>query len=184
MALCRFCATTYTLASSVRRTISGSASVSIFRLASGSAAPKSFATSRPQRAGRSLHSSACNFREQPQSTSSFPPASANDATAPPPRPVAFAFDIDGVLKSGPVVLPAAKRALKLLDGGNHLGVRVPTIYITNGGGYAEERRAELLSEELGVEVRAGVRCRLVGFYVPSLGLLNLDAHVTTLPAHL
>ncbi len=65
------------------------------------------------------------------------------------RPVAFAFDIDGVLKQGEKVLPAAKRALQYLD---QQGCQY--VLCTNGGGIREADRAVKLSNELGVQVRA------------------------------
>ena len=69
------------------------------------------------------------------------------------RPLAFAFDIDGVLKQGPNVLPCAKRALKMLEGNNSRSERIPYLFITNGGGYAEADRARRLSVELEVDVQ-------------------------------
>ncbi|PWN99207.1 HAD-superfamily hydrolase [Tilletiopsis washingtonensis] len=66
--------------------------------------------------------------------------------------VAFAFDIDGVLKAGPTVLEPARRALQLLEGNNARSVRVPYVYVTNGGGPSETERAALLQRELGVPV--------------------------------
>ena len=66
--------------------------------------------------------------------------------------IAFAFDIDGVLKAGPTVLEPARRALHLLEGNNARSVRVPYVYVTNGGGPSETERAALLQRELGVPV--------------------------------
>ncbi|OCB86802.1 HAD hydrolase [Sanghuangporus baumii] len=66
-------------------------------------------------------------------------------------PLTFAFDIDGVLIRGQHVLPQAKRALKFLDGGNELGIKIPYILITNGGGTSETIRCQRLSNLLGVE---------------------------------
>ncbi|KAL5507090.1 hypothetical protein ACEPAH_6546 [Sanghuangporus vaninii] len=66
-------------------------------------------------------------------------------------PLAFAFDIDGVLIRGQQALPQAKRALKMLDGGNELGIKIPYILITNGGGTSETIRCQRLSNVLGVE---------------------------------
>lgn len=37
-----------------------------------------------------------------------------------PTGLAFAFDIDGVLKQGPIVLPQAKRVMQLLSGSNNV----------------------------------------------------------------
>lgn len=77
------------------------------------------------------------------------PASEPDAS----RPLAFAFDIDGVLKAGNTVLDAARRALAILEGNNPLGRRVPYIFITNGGGPSEVDRAKNLSKNFGLEVK-------------------------------
>ena len=68
------------------------------------------------------------------------------------KPVAFAFDIDGVLKAGPNVLPEAKRALQILEGNNPRSQKIPYIFITNGGGKHESARAKDLARELEVPV--------------------------------
>lgn len=60
--------------------------------------------------------------------------------------------IDGVLKAGNTVLPAALRAIKILEGDNRLKKKVPYIFITNGGGPSEFDRARRLSDDFGVEV--------------------------------
>lgn len=73
-------------------------------------------------------------------------------TASAQRQIAFAFDIDGVLKAGERVLPEAKRALAMLDGQNGRGVKVPYIFITNGGGPSEVDRAHKLTNDFGVPV--------------------------------
>ncbi|KAJ5827174.1 hypothetical protein N7447_003937 [Penicillium robsamsonii] len=67
-------------------------------------------------------------------------------------PLAFAFDIDGVLIHEPSVLPAAKRALAILNGENKQGMKIPYIMMTNGGGSTEVDRVARLSAELGVPV--------------------------------
>ncbi|KAJ7127158.1 HAD-like domain-containing protein [Mycena epipterygia] len=69
-------------------------------------------------------------------------------------PLAFAFDIDGVLIHGPSVLPEAKRALKILNGGNRHGLQIPYILMTNGGGISEADRCVRLSNALGVPVQS------------------------------
>lgn len=68
------------------------------------------------------------------------------------KPLAFAFDIDGVLKAGPNVLPEAKRALQVLEGNNPRNQKIPYIFITNGGGKHESARAKDLARELEVPV--------------------------------
>ncbi|KAI0047551.1 HAD hydrolase [Auriscalpium vulgare] len=69
-----------------------------------------------------------------------------------PSPLAFAFDIDGVLLRGTKVLPEAKRALASLDGANALGVKIPYILMTNGGGVGEDERSARLTKQLGVPI--------------------------------
>ncbi|KAJ7287762.1 HAD-like domain-containing protein [Mycena rebaudengoi] len=67
-------------------------------------------------------------------------------------PLAFVFDIDGVLIRGGDVLPAAKRALSILDGNNPLGMKLPYILLTNGGGISEQERCRKLSTQLGFKI--------------------------------
>ncbi|CAD6581249.1 MAG: hypothetical protein CYPHOPRED_001525 [Cyphobasidiales sp. Tagirdzhanova-0007] len=64
----------------------------------------------------------------------------------------FVFDIDGVLKIGPKVLPQGQQALRLLSGDNKQNRRFPFILVTNGGGVTEEERCFKLSSELGVPI--------------------------------
>ncbi|ODV82795.1 hypothetical protein CANARDRAFT_204527 [[Candida] arabinofermentans NRRL YB-2248] len=65
---------------------------------------------------------------------------------------AFAFDIDGVIVKGPETIPYAKEAIKILDGNNKYNIKVPYIFVTNGGGRPESARAKELSERLGCEI--------------------------------
>jgi len=58
-------------------------------------------------------------------------------------PLAFVFDIDGVLVRGSKAIPQAHEALTLLD-----QAKVPFILLTNGGGVSEKARVEFLSERL------------------------------------
>lgn len=46
---------------------------------------------------------------------------------------AFAFDIDGVLLKGGKVIPEAKQAMRVLNGENTDGLKVPYIFVTNVG---------------------------------------------------
>ncbi|PYI18608.1 phosphatidyl synthase [Aspergillus japonicus CBS 114.51] len=62
--------------------------------------------------------------------------------------MAFAFDIDGVLAHGNHAIPQAKEALKMLNGDNELGIKIPYILLTNGGGKTEEARCAQLTEVL------------------------------------
>ncbi|KAF2102479.1 phosphatidyl synthase [Rhizodiscina lignyota] len=68
---------------------------------------------------------------------------------------AFAFDIDGVLIRGGKVIPAAVEAMKMLNGENDYGIKVPYIFVTNGGGKTEQERCLQLSQQLEMEVSPG-----------------------------
>jgi HAD superfamily hydrolase (TIGR01456 family) len=68
---------------------------------------------------------------------------------------AFAFDIDGVLIRGGRVIPEAIEAMKVLNGENEFGIKVPYIFVTNGGGKTEEERCLDLSRQLELEVAPG-----------------------------
>ncbi|KAL2834980.1 HAD-like domain-containing protein [Aspergillus cavernicola] len=68
---------------------------------------------------------------------------------------ALAFDIDGVLLRGGKPIPAAVEALKYINGANPYGVKVPYIFVTNGGGKTEEERCLDLSRQLELEVAPG-----------------------------
>ncbi|RKP05016.1 HAD-like domain-containing protein, partial [Thamnocephalis sphaerospora] len=59
---------------------------------------------------------------------------------------AFAFDIDGVLIKGSKVLPPTRKMLQFISGENPLGIKVPFICLTNGGGVTEKQKAEQLSD--------------------------------------
>jgi HAD superfamily hydrolase (TIGR01456 family) len=62
--------------------------------------------------------------------------------------MAFAFDIDGVLAHGNEPIEEAKEALRMLNGDNELGIKIPYILLTNGGGKTEIARCEQLSQIL------------------------------------
>uniref|UniRef100_A0A6N2M0V3 Uncharacterized protein n=1 Tax=Salix viminalis TaxID=40686 RepID=A0A6N2M0V3_SALVM len=63
----------------------------------------------------------------------------------------IAFDIDGVLLRGKDPIGGSPQALRRLygDSGN---LNVPFLFLTNGGGIPESRRANELSELLGVKI--------------------------------
>lgn len=65
---------------------------------------------------------------------------------------AFAFDIDGVLIRGPDTIPQAAEALRMLNGENKYNIKVPYIFITNGGGRSEKARCKDLSKRLSITV--------------------------------
>eukprot|EP00123_Amoebidium_parasiticum_P001534 comp12648_c0_seq1/m.7704 comp12648_c0_seq1/g.7704 ORF comp12648_c0_seq1/g.7704 comp12648_c0_seq1/m.7704 type:complete len:354 (-) comp12648_c0_seq1:98-1159(-) len=64
---------------------------------------------------------------------------------------AFVLDIDGVLTRGDVVLPQAREAMRILTGQADTP-RVPFVFLTNGGGCKEAKKAKQLSDWLDVEV--------------------------------
>ncbi|KAI5860808.1 HAD-superfamily hydrolase [Durotheca rogersii] len=65
---------------------------------------------------------------------------------------AFAFDIDGVLVRGGRPIPEAVQAMKVLNGENKYGLKIPYIFLTNGGGKTEAERCGDLSRQLDVEI--------------------------------
>ncbi|RCK64998.1 hypothetical protein Cantr_00687 [Candida viswanathii] len=65
---------------------------------------------------------------------------------------AFCFDIDGVILRGPNTIPEAVEAMKLLNGENKYKIKVPSIFVTNGGGKPEQQRADDLSKRLGCTI--------------------------------
>lgn len=65
---------------------------------------------------------------------------------------AFAFDIDGVLVRGPDTLEPGVRAIKYLEGDNPYNIKVPYIFVTNGGGKHESVRAQDLSRRLQTDI--------------------------------
>ncbi|KAK6507265.1 hypothetical protein TWF481_005713 [Arthrobotrys musiformis] len=64
----------------------------------------------------------------------------------------FGFDLDGVFLRGGNVIPEAKEALRILNGDNEDGIKVPYIFLTNGGGKTEAERCLDLSRQLDVAV--------------------------------
>ncbi|KAL3456367.1 HAD-like domain-containing protein [Aspergillus heterothallicus] len=86
----------------------------------------------------------------PASSPSFPAASTTTATDT--DEFALAFDIDGVLIRGGKPIPAAVKAMRYINGENPYGIRVPYIFVTNGGGKTEEERCIDLSKQLGITV--------------------------------
>ncbi|PKS06074.1 hypothetical protein jhhlp_007908 [Lomentospora prolificans] len=63
--------------------------------------------------------------------------------------MAFVFDIDGVLLHGNNLIPETSRVMELLNGDNELGIKIPHILLTNGGGKPEEARCQQLSNIIG-----------------------------------
>lgn len=88
---------------------------------------------------------------------------------------AFAFDIDGVIVRGPETIPEAREALKLLNGENKYNIKVPYIFVTNGGGRSESARSKELTERLGIEVTED---QVIQGHTPMRDLV--DVHKTVL----
>ncbi|KAL2760310.1 hypothetical protein ACRALDRAFT_1078921 [Sodiomyces alcalophilus JCM 7366] len=63
----------------------------------------------------------------------------------PRHPVAFAFDVDGVLIKGKTALPGAKETIELVQ---ELGI--PFIFLTNGGVQTEAEHVKNLAAHLGL----------------------------------
>ena len=78
-------------------------------------------------------------------------ASDEESDDSPEVPYAFAFDIDGVLLRGGTPIPEAVEAMAILNGKNERNLKIPYIFITNGGGKLEEARCKELGEKLDVE---------------------------------
>lgn len=72
----------------------------------------------------------------------------NAAKVAAAKNMAFAFDIDGVLVHGDRLIPEGERVLRMLNGDNQLGIKIPHIFLTNGSGKPETARCEQLSRIL------------------------------------
>ncbi|KAL8665166.1 MAG: hypothetical protein Q9202_002387 [Teloschistes flavicans] len=82
---------------------------------------------------------------------------------------AFAFDIDGVLIRGGKPIPQAVEAMKVLNGQNEYGVKVPYIFVTNGGGKTEQERCLDLSRQLEMEISPAIYLRYIADHSASHG---------------
>ncbi|KAH9913466.1 HAD-like domain-containing protein [Epithele typhae] len=80
------------------------------------------------------------------------PGPRHRSSPAPLPPLVFTFDIDGVLIRGAQIIPAARKAFDMLNGNNPMGVKIPYILLTNGGGVGEEARRLKLSKQLGVDL--------------------------------
>ncbi|KAL4782403.1 HAD-like domain-containing protein [Aspergillus varians] len=101
-----------------------------------------------------LYSDASSLESSPQAAS--PAASPRiPAETTTTDDFALAFDIDGVLIRGGKPIPAAVEAMKYINGENPYGVKVPYIFVTNGGGKTEEERCLDLSRQLELDVAPG-----------------------------
>ncbi|RJE21183.1 Phosphatidyl synthase [Aspergillus sclerotialis] len=92
-----------------------------------------------------------HLEEELSSAEEASPRVASPVNRPPLTPAddfALAFDIDGVLVKGGQAIPEAVDALKYINGENPYGIKVPYIFVTNGGGKSEEERCVDLSRQL------------------------------------
>ncbi|ATZ57064.1 hypothetical protein BCIN_14g02440 [Botrytis cinerea B05.10] len=98
--------------------------------------------------------SAMNLEEEESSSSSpdSPATPLTPADVPTTDSFAYAFDIDGVLIRGGKPIPEAIEAMRMLNGENEYGIRIPYIFLTNGGGKTEAERCIDLSRQLDIEV--------------------------------
>lgn len=87
---------------------------------------------------------------------------------------AFCFDIDGVILRGPNTIPEAVEALRMLNGDNKYNIKVPSIYVTNGGGKPEKQRAEDLSKRLNYDIRVD---QIIQGHTPMRDLVPLYKNV-------
>lgn len=87
---------------------------------------------------------------------------------------AFCFDIDGVILRGPNTIPEAVQAIKMLEGDNKYNIKVPSIFVTNGGGKPESQRAEDLSKRLQTNIRVD---QIIQGHTPMRDLVPLYKNV-------
>ncbi|KAK8022275.1 CDP-alcohol phosphatidyltransferase class-I family protein [Apiospora rasikravindrae] len=107
-------------------------------------------------------------QHRPSSSDSAPslsPTHSATPSTPPSEPIspnengdlvadsfAFAFDIDGVLIRGGRAIPEAVEAMKVLNGKNEFGIKIPYIFLTNGGGKSEAERCADLSRQMEIDI--------------------------------
>lgn len=87
---------------------------------------------------------------------------------------AFCFDIDGVILRGPNTIPESVEAIRMLNGENKYNIKVPSIYVTNGGGKPELVRAEDLSKRLQTNIRVD---QIIQGHTPMRDLVPLYKNV-------
>ncbi|EHK98184.1 putative Uncharacterized CDP-alcohol phosphatidyltransferase class-I family protein C22A12.08c [Glarea lozoyensis 74030] len=92
------------------------------------------------------------FAASMENARSTPGSPITPSDIPTADSFAFAFDIDGVLIRGGKPIPEAIEAMKMLNGENEYGMKVPYIFLTNGGGKTEAERCIDLSRQLDIEV--------------------------------
>ncbi|KAL6945177.1 hypothetical protein ACO0QE_002623 [Hanseniaspora vineae] len=87
---------------------------------------------------------------------------------------AFAFDIDGVLIRGKETIPEAIKAMDLLNGNNKYNIKVPYIFITNGGGNDEKLRCQNLSKRLHCDIQVD---QIIQGHTPMKSLVGIYDNV-------
>ncbi|KAK7990895.1 HAD-superfamily subfamily IIA hydrolase [Apiospora arundinis] len=100
-----------------------------------------------------------------ESAPSLSPTHSATPSTPPSEPMspnetgdlvadsfAFAFDIDGVLIRGGRAIPEAVEAMQVLNGKNEYGIKIPYIFLTNGGGKSEAERCADLSRQMEIDI--------------------------------
>ncbi|PIN16720.1 hypothetical protein CDL12_10634 [Handroanthus impetiginosus] len=83
-------------------------------------------------------------------------------------PFGIAFDIDGVILRGKTPIGNSRRALRRLYD-DYGALKIPFLFLTNGGGIPESRRAFELSDILGVKI---LPSQVVQGHSPFKTLLN------------
>ncbi|KAL8257625.1 hypothetical protein R6Q59_029666 [Mikania micrantha] len=83
----------------------------------------------------------------------------------PKRPsFGIAFDIDGVILRGRSPIGDSPKALRrLYDDSGNSRLKIPYLFLTNGGGIPESRRAKELSQLLGVNIDPIQCCNMILF---------------------
>lgn len=138
----------------LKRRSSGDATVDILSLRSSTVAVPPKHLMAPSEA----HETAAALEHARDEIEDVESPSSSPAT-PPETTVtdkfAFAFDIDGVLIRGGKAIPEAIEAMQVLNGKNEYGIKVPYIFVTNGGGKTEQERCIQLSNQLDLGVSPG-----------------------------
>ncbi|KAI0018687.1 HAD-superfamily hydrolase [Xylariomycetidae sp. FL0641] len=108
----------------------------------------------PSESAPSLSPTGSASPSTPESDPAYSPITPpdDDGEEPVADSFAFAFDIDGVLVRGGRPIPEAIQAMKVLNGENEYGIKIPYIFLTNGGGKSEAERCDDLSRQLEIDI--------------------------------
>lgn len=91
-------------------------------------------------------SDSSSLRNRSDTQSSITTPSESDSETHDLPNIGFAFDIDGVLLHGKTPIPAATKAISVLQGDNPMGANIPFILLTNGGGKTEKDKAHQVAK--------------------------------------